>query len=234
MDDKPEFDSSTLEAVDITVTLPDDEARARAALRGRKPMAEVVVLLSSGDANTIVVPLRVARLLDEGAIALPMPIDNAFDAIHALELRSCFSLLIDLLSRRDYASSEMRRKLAAYGFRESEIEEALRRAQERHYLDDARFCRYFVDERLRRGWGRIKIESDLKRRGVHLDEIPGYPEDFFADLDDFGRALDALSRKAIPALRPRDKLVRFLVSRGYSFGVANDAVRTYLDSRSVD
>ena len=229
MDVSPQPSSSQVDATDISVTLPDAEARARAARRGRKPLAEVSVSLSNGGISDIVVPVRVGRLLDTDAIALPLPVDDAFDAIHALELRVCFSLLTEMLSRRDYACAEMRSKLAAYGFRDIEIEEALRQAQDRRYLDDARFSRYFIYERLRRGWGRVKIEAELRRRGVSLEEIPGYPEEFFDEQDDLARALDALARKSVPASRPREKLVRFLVSRGYSFSVANEAVRSYLN-----
>lgn len=233
MDKNPQPAASTRDVVGIDVMLPDAETRARAARYGRKPMAEVSVSLSNGDTNAIVVPLRVARLLDEGSISLPMPADDAFDAIRDLEFRVCFSLLTELLARRDYANAEMRFKLAAYGFRDSEIEKALQRAQERRYLDDTRFCRSFIDERLRRGWGRRKIESDLRRRGVRLEEIPGYPEDFYVDQDELERALEALSRKPVPTSRSREKLVRFLVSRGYSCGVAYDAVRLHLDSLST-
>lgn len=233
MDANSQLSSSQVDAIDISVTLPDAEARARAARRGRKPLAEVSVSLSNGGASDIVVPVRVGRLLDEGSLALPMPVDDAFDAIHALELRVCFSLLTEMLSRRDYACAEMRGKLSAYGFRDIEIDEALRLARERRYLDDARFSKYFIDERLRRGWGRVKIEAELRRRGVSLDDIPGYPDEFFDEQGDLARALDALSRKSVPASRPREKLVRFLVSRGYSFAVAIEAVRSHLNDIEV-
>lgn len=193
-------------------------------------MAEVTCLLDSGQSREIVVPVRVGRLLLQDVISLPMGEEDAFDAIHALEGRECLALLIEILNRRDHSIGEIRCKLASYGYREIEIDQAVDRAVEAKFLDDARFSSFFIDERKRRGWGRRKIEMELKRRGVDPNAIPGYPEVFFSDEDDVERASALLRRKQVPDSRPYEKLVRHLLGKGFTYSIASEAVKQRLSS----
>lgn len=185
--------------------------------------------MENGQVREIVVPARVGRILMGGAIDLPLPEDEAFDAIHALEGHICFALMTEMLSRRDYAMGELRDKLKRYGYRDEEIDACLAKAADMRFVDDTRFAGYFIEERKRRGWGRKKIERELSVRGVSLDEIPGYPEQFFSDEEDLERACALLGRKALPENRAFEKLVRHLMSKGYSYGVASQAARYRID-----
>lgn len=47
-----------------------------------------------------------------------------------------------------------------------------------------------------RGWGQRKIETELKRRHVVLDDIPGYPEDYFAVEDDLAACVSPARQAA--------------------------------------
>ncbi len=212
--------------VRLDVSLPTKEERRRcAAYSSRKPMAGVDVVLDSGAVRSIVVPVRAARLLDPDDLGLPIPEDEAFERIHEVEYRACFQAVTDALSRRDHASGELRDKLKRYGYREQEIDRALSCAQEHRYLDDARFTVYFIEERIRRGWGRRKIESELFRRGVRTDDIEGYPDRFFSEEADLERATQLLAKRACPPAHPKEKFIRFLVSRGYSYSIALQAAQ---------
>lgn len=218
-----------LQMTDVSVRLPDASARARAAAAGRKPMAEVSCTVEGGRVREIVVPVRAARLLEAEGLGLPREEQEAFDALHELEGRVCFTMLTEMLSRRDHATQEARIKLAAYGFRPQEIDAAVARAQDMRFLNDARFASYFIEERKRRGWGRRRIEVELRRRGVDVTELVGYPEAFFDDDDDLERARQLLERRSIPAGRARDKFVRHLMAKGFSYAVAAQAARMRLE-----
>lgn len=217
-----------LDAISIEVGLPDTVARARAANYGKKPMAEVAVELDDGTVYRIVVPVRVGRLLDDGAVALPQSWHSAFDAIHELEYRVCVAQLTDLLSRRDYAEGELRRKLTTYGYREQEIDRALAYGRNHRFIDDFRFAEYFIAERVRRGWGKRRVELELQRRGIDVDTIEGYPERFFSDEDDLKRACKILESRPVPASRAYEKFIRHLMSRGFSYAIAREAASTVL------
>lgn len=224
--------SSVLEVFDIDVILPTKEERKRlAAYSSKKPMARVLLSVSNGGVREIVVPARVGRVLLADPISVPCDENEAFDQIHELEFRSCCSLITDLLSHRDYSSGELTRKLLLYGFRDVEIQRAVDRAHDRRYLDDRRFAVNFIQERIRRGWGQRKIEAELKRRGVECSEIDGYPEAFFTEESDLERASQILERRVVPDDRAREKLTRFLLTRGFPYRIANEAV---LDRLSED
>lgn len=188
-------------------------------------MAEVTLALDNGRSREIVVPIRVGRILTKDGIPLPQDEEAAFDAIHSLEERVCLTMLTEMLSRRDHATEEARGKLRLYGFRDIEIDAAIVRAQELRFLNDDRFVSYFIDERKRRGWGQRKIELELKRRGIDIESVPGWPDDYFSEEDDLARARDLLSRRAIPASGAHEKLVRRLISKGFSYRVASQAAR---------
>ena len=71
-------------------------------------MAQVAVKLDNGGVCDIVVPVRAARLLRDEGLSFPLDVDDAFDAIHALEGRVCLTMLVELLGRRDHSAAEAR------------------------------------------------------------------------------------------------------------------------------
>ena len=217
------------QVTDIEVRLPEKGQRA-SSFSAHKPMAEVSLVLDCGRSRDIVVPVRVGRILQKEGISLPQDEERAFDAIHALEGRVCLTMLTEMLSRRDHGTEEARRKLLLYGFRDLEIDAALSRATELRFLNDDRFVEYFIDERKRRGWGKRRVEMELHRRGIDLGSVPGWPDAFFSEDDDFRRACELLERKSVPSTRAFDKLVRHLMSKGFSYDVSSQAVRERLDN----
>lgn len=222
----------TLLMTQLEVRLPDRRS-ASSFSTSKKPMAEVSCIMDNGRSREIVVPVRVGHLLMDDAIALPLPEEEAFDSIHALECKICFAQLTEMLSRRDYAIAEARKRLLNYGYRDIEVDAALSKAIDAKYLDDRRFATCFISERMRRGWGRRKIEIELKRKGVDINGLPDYPEGYFSDDDELERAMDLLARKSIPAVRPKEKLVRHLMGKGYSYSVSAAATRHRLSSDTL-
>lgn len=220
-----------LMVVDLEVTLPERRAGSSfGSYSNRKPMAEVRLVLDNGDDRAIVVPVRVGRLLrKEGSLAMPCEIDVAFDRIHSLEASVCFTMLTEMLSRRDHGTGEARSKLAAYGFRDVEIDASIKRATEMHFLNDSRFIESFIEERKRRGWGERKVSAELRMRGIDVHAIPGYPEAFFDSCDDASRAYELIVKRRIPEARAFERLVRYLMGKGFSYAVASDAVRRRID-----
>lgn len=218
----------TLSMVELEVRLPDRK-RASSSFSLNKPMAEVSCIMDGGRVREIVVPVRVGRVLMTDPLPLSMPEDEAFDAIHALEGRICFSVMTEMLSRRDYATGELRDKLKRYGYRDQEIDACLAKAADLRFIDDNRFTGYFIEERKRRGWGRRKIERELSLRGISIEDIPGYPDEYFTEEEDLERACALLTRKSLPDDRAFEKLVRHLMGKGFSYGVAAQAARRRID-----
>ena len=84
------------------------------------------------------------------------------------------------------------------------------------------------------GWGPVRLERELARRGIVLEEVAGWPEEFLEGDDVSDRAAQLLATKRIPEKNAYPKLVRFLASRGYPLSVCKDAVSRRLSGVGED
>ena len=189
------------------VVFPDKKTASSfsSGYASKKPCAHIDCDLEGGFERSIWIPVRVARVYVQNRLDLPCDWDDFREAVKLIECKCALTMVTEMLSRRDHATGEVRDKLARYGFRQPAIDFAVNRAIEYRFLDENRFCSYFIEERKRRGWGQRKIETELKRRHVALDEIPGYPEAYFADyrnrnrvrMQDLKEAIGVESRSTI-------------------------------------
>ncbi len=212
----------------VSYRLPTKADRASAQYRRSKPRAEVVFEPEAGEDLSFSVPPRVARAFAKTDIVFPASYEFLRDELMRVDARECFAALVEALSRRDYGVAEISEKLRLMGFRSRSIEAAVERAREARYLDDARYLRQFIEERKRRGWGRRKIELELKRRGEDPYTLDDYPGAYFSQDEDLERARGLLARKTVPDARAFEKLTRFLMAKGFSYSVASSAVKERL------
>lgn len=198
--------------------------------RSKKPRACIKLTTEQSRERSIWVPTRVARQFMKEKPALPCASETIARSVDTLEVKTALVYLTEMLGRRDHSVGEAREKLINAGYHGAAIDHALERAQTLRFLDDTRFAAYFIEERKRRGWGQRKIELELKRKHVTCEDIPGYPETYFSQEDDYTRARELVSRKAIPETKPFEKLVRFLMGKGFSYSLSADVVKEYLAS----
>lgn len=222
------MDASVVEA---TIVLPNTKASSfSVGYKSNKPRAQVRCKMSEGESRTVWTPVRVARVLAKNMPSFPCELDDFKRCVQVLENKVALTMVAEMIERRDHSSDEVRQKLFRYGFSTVATDAAVSRAQELRFLDDNRFSRYFIEERKRRGWGQRKIERELKLKGISPESIPGYPEEFFSVDDDFERAYSLVQKKRVPDQRAFEKLVRFLMAKGFGYSVAADVVKRYLSS----
>lgn len=132
-------------------------------------------------------------------------------------IKSCYDKALELLARRSHSRFELDRKLAGRGFSPEEVRGALDRAAQRGYLDDGRFARDFVRQKLGRGpLGSRRLLAELARRGVSTEHAASALEELLPEDDRPGarEAADRWRRR-----RPRGEpaaLARFLERQGFS------------------
>lgn len=74
---------------------------------------------------------------------------------------------MDYLSRREHATQELFQKLRAKGeYDADEISEVLARLAEQGLLSDERFTEAFINQRINKGHGPLKIRAELRQKGV--------------------------------------------------------------------
>lgn len=129
-----------------------------------------------------------------------------------------------LLGYREYSRSELSQRVQDEGYAAPIVSEVVRSLEAVGLVDDARFAQYWARSRVAQCRGRHGIELDLASRGIE-------PRVIAEVLDEHCPIEGELTRaRAIVGLGPRthkerEKALRMLLSRGFSAGVAVDALR---------
>ncbi|MET0000068.1 MAG: regulatory protein RecX [Candidatus Thiodiazotropha lotti] len=124
---------------------------------------------------------------------------------------------VRLLAAREHSQQELRRKLLSRHYDEALIEQVLDDLTSASLLSDGRFAESFVESRVRKGQGPLRIALELRERGISqfmIDEVLVPYEDQWQQL--LGEVHDA-KYGAIRAESNKElaKRARFLESRGF-------------------
>lgn len=137
-----------------------------------------------------------------------------------------------LCTRSEKCVSDIRAKLVLWGVDESDIKKMLSYLQEEKYLDDVRFCSYFVKDKSRfNKWGKIKIAYALRAKKIDEDLIAN-SLDQLEDEESLSTLLSILTTKSKNSKFKDDydkkvKLIRFALSRGFEMKLVNQALKTF-------
>ncbi|MFT7560075.1 MAG: regulatory protein [Flavobacteriales bacterium] len=130
------------------------------------------------------------------------------------------------LSRREYSKQELLDKLYRKYGNTSFTEKLLNDLETDGLQDDERFTEVFVRYRIGQGKGPMKIQQELKQKGISgelVDTYLDFDESYWVE-----RAKELLDRKfsalSCDDLKAKAKKVRFLVSRGFSYSCVISAI----------
>jgi regulatory protein len=79
---------------------------------------------------------------------------------------TAYDTALRLLARREHSRRELHTKLQLRDYEKQHIEQALDRLCEQNYLSDRRFAAAYVDERVAKGFGALRIDAELRERGI--------------------------------------------------------------------
>ena len=82
---------------------------------------------------------------------------------------------------------DVEKKIKAAGLTGEESDRIIARLLKERFIDESRFARYFVNDKLRfNKWGRIKISYELQRKGIPADirteALAGIDEQEYQDI----------------------------------------------------
>lgn len=140
-----------------------------------------------------------------------------------------YQKLTDLCARSEHCQQEMLEKMRQWGVSEEEQAEVMQRLVEERYVDDERFARAFIYDKIRYSkWGRRKVEQALwmKRIDEHiskplLDEVDD--EEYLKIL----RPMLKQKRKGIRAKSEYEatmKLIKYALSRGFTMDIIKQCI----------
>ena len=133
---------------------------------------------------------------------------------------------VDLLARQEQSEKRLREKLQRKGYEAEEIEAALARLHEKHYLNDEEACQHQFDYLYRESRSSVRqICLKLQQRGFEASLIRQcVPRDTFAR--EQKAALKNLSLKFKPSADQQKMLVS-LYRQGFDTSVCREAVEEF-------
>lgn len=154
------------------------------------------------------------------------------------DITSVTDKLRNLCSRREYCSSDIRRKaLTALDNDREGADKVMDLLIKDKYVDDYRYsCAYARDKASIAGWGPSKIRYMLSSKGVARDVI----DRAMLEIDESkaDQRLDRLVRSRYASLRNdpqvKVKLLRYVVGRGYSYDEASSVIDELMKERNDD
>jgi regulatory protein len=138
-------------------------------------------------------------------------------------------LVIKRVSRKECSSQELLGYLIKKGFEESLAHEVIREMIEKKWIDDRRFAEAMSRYHGTRGKGPIYIQNKLREKGLHMSatEIETIIS-ASQGRSEMERAIEILHRRYpdfATDFKTKQKAMQALVRRGFSFDLAQKAVR---------
>jgi len=169
-----------------------------------------------------------AKLADERGVAPGFAItEEKLDELREADARrQAMESAVRLLAYRQRSVHELRDRLRRKGFANDVVQGTVGRLKELGYLDDAAFARSWTESRRSASPRSARLlASELRLKGV----APGVANEATADLSDEEAAYEAASRRARSLARLeyqafRERLGRFLTSRGFSYDVSRETI----------
>lgn len=140
-----------------------------------------------------------------------------------------------LIDHRMRTRRELAVKLKARGRTDEVIDQVLDRLEHAGLIDDGRFARLWIDERLRRRpAGLSLLRRELRQKGIDAETVDTALEESASGEGETERAYEALRRQSHRYARlDRDaahrRMVAFLVRRGFGQAVIYQVVHRVLD-----
>ncbi|NOQ89833.1 MAG: hypothetical protein GQ549_02695 [Gammaproteobacteria bacterium] len=134
---------------------------------------------------------------------------------------------VRLLSRREHSAEELRQKLVKREFEADEIANALLELKQGDWQSDERYAEAYIRSRQLKGFGPVRIASELRERGVDELIVDHY---LLADDDVWWQTIVHEYQKKYHGSRFEDyqekaKRMRFLQYRGFSLDQIHEVVK---------
>jgi regulatory protein len=137
-----------------------------------------------------------------------------------MDYRQALNKAAALCSRKEYCTSDIRKKLVNWELSEEEVTKALEWLVNEKFVDDKRYSGYYVRDKFRfNGWGRIKIRYQLRAKQIASPFIDQALEQI--NNEEYSEKLAELLHSKNRSIKKKDlwqkkaALARFAQSRGF-------------------
>jgi len=132
----------------------------------------------------------------------------------------CRNYVFKLIEFRDRTEKELRGKLLEKGYDENIIEDEIAFLKDYGYINDARYAQRFVSDAVNlKKWGKIRIRTELLRKGVQGEIVDNAIEDAFCEESD-DRLFDMMQKRFKDSdfgnIKERNRIFNFYIRRGFT------------------
>ena len=137
------------------------------------------------------------------------------------ELKKAKNIAFRLLKYRDRSEKEIVNRLKKKKVSREVIEKVIAELKSLSLLDDRKFAKSWIQERIRKGYGLLKIKVELKEKGIDQDLLKDLLQDINKDAWVLPQIRE-LAQKRIKKynkidLNVKRKILSYLVRRGFPY-----------------
>jgi len=138
---------------------------------------------------------------------------------------------VRILTHRDHSKYELKQKLQQRGFASEVIDTVIQECERLNYIDDKRTARIYISQLKKKRFGRRHIRMALKKKRLYGAAIETILLENYTKTEEGKNAGKLLEKKKKTFNREedlkkrRDKMYRFLYSRGFDKDIIADLIR---------
>jgi regulatory protein len=147
-----------------------------------------------------------------------------------MRYEQALSKCMNLCSRREYCTFDIREKLYKWEMDDSWIEKIIHELISQKFLDDERYSRAFVNDKFRfNHWGKIKINHHLKHKQVNPDIIKNTLDNI--DFDAYQLILKEEIQKKQKSVKAKNdfekqgKIAQSIIAKGFEPGLVFEILK---------
>ncbi len=180
-----------------------------------------VVSIDGHDVRTTSIEALVAARIESGD---RMTADKLDLLLGEVEAEAATARALRLLGHRERSPGELSNRLTDDGYPAHVVRDVVARMDDIGAVDEGRFSESYVRAKMASGWGRERIIRGLRSAGIDPDRASALVEREAPEARELDRALMMLPDDPPRDRRERERLLRRLVSRGFSYDVALSAI----------
>ena len=131
---------------------------------------------------------------------------------------------LDILSRREHSVIELKTKLKRFDPSIQDLNEVIERLLDSKFLDDRRFAASFIKSKSESGYGPNYISQYLRKKGISSEQYDMYA----LEIDWEEKCLTQFNKKSRNKelnFKEKEKILRFLAYRGFSYELIQNALK---------
>lgn len=156
-----------------------------------------------------------------------------------ISIDQAYGRMVKICSRKECCAFDIQKKLMRMELPEGASDEIIHRLKENRFINDDRFIRSFINDKLRfNKWGRRKIELALFQKRLPREAV----ERIFSEFDeaDLSRSLPVLLERKWKGItgkslyERKSKLIRYALGRGFTMEQINKYLAELLKNEKDD